>query len=1193
MNEQNTTQVNPSTQPEFATYNPFAIQPPDSVRVNVNPATDDDASILDHVVDVGKGVLKGGVDAVNSTLDLGYSGLKFAEEVSENGWEASSFDDEKSPLRIPEFEAIQPEYLSGNIAAGISQFAVPYMGIGKLAKLAGIGSKATTFMGRLGQETAKGGVVDFVSTRADAENFLNYVSKTYPEVGDILPDFLKNDGTDPHITKRLTNVLEGAGMGLVTDIGLESTVKLLKAARSAIRLTKEADVKADLAKQGINPETVKLEHARKTLGVEQPAKSVEVEKVTAKATADEIINKLDDGTTTYKELDKEDLNTLFEECEKAPKTRERLISDPNFHTFAISSREGRAFLLATSRLAIDNLDNTTPKSFYAVRADVKELNEKFGFDFEKTIGVLESATDANKAATTYVAQLVPILSGICNNAGQLANKLLRESKEPNGMRLTDKVEFIRMYKDAKRLYTAHKNLGTSQARGLNFRKLNNAEAPADIIDGSGNIDITKVLSEIPDLKDPKAIDEWLNAEGIKDKDILAVAETVQKANGNPSVIFSTLKAMSNASWSNYLKYFYVNNILSGIHTHLLNVGGMTVRQLTEAFGRVAGGAMVSLSKGDKRDFMESLYYLQGNWLALREGITYAFHNLRTNGARFDLFPERISADSKIGSSKFDDVALMAQNPTSLENIQTLLKGKDKELTYLGNLVSHALYYIAAPARTNSYIMRTEDEFFKQINFRAQMHASIRRQLEELNTSKEEWAKSYEKLKKTYFTDNGLVNVDNPSALECLQLADRVTFNQQINSDAVRFIERFANQHLLAKIVVPFVRTVWNTQVDALHHAPFLNFASKSFRDDLAAGGVRQQAALGRMAIGTIAMGCAFYAAMSDRLTGSFSSDAGKRDAQERAGKTEYAIRIDDKWIKYDRADPFGMLLGTTANIITAIQDDRSKNNEKFMYALFGAWIDSVTSKSFITGLVDFFKVFDGEGKTGEEVASYGARTLGGFMPASGFVNSMTPWLFRGEFNTITRSERPRNLYERILSTPYGKVLQEIDMVAEALPPNYDWLTGKPKTSSRYFSEVVNDPVIQEMARDELADHILSEPRPEISGVELTTAQFNEYKRLIGTIKIGGKTLHETLTDLVESHAYDKNRERYLDAEDGAKGFRAIMLRKVCGNFRKAASVQMLKNDPKLMEDVREAKAQEAKDRSKRPVESPLAPYTKR
>jgi len=94
-----------------------------------------------------------------------------------------------------------------------------------------------------------------------------------------------------------------------------------------------------------------------------------------------------------------------------------------------------------------------------------------------------------------------------------------------------------------------------------------------------------------------------------------------------------------------------------------------------------------------------------------------------------------------------------------------------------------------------------------------------------------------------------------------------------------------------------------------------------------------------------------------QITGRHRPD--ERDSLLASKVPEYSIRIpnSNKWISYNRADPFGMFLGITADMHTVAQDadNGSELAAQGASGVISALVANVTSKTFMKGLSDFMK----------------------------------------------------------------------------------------------------------------------------------------------------------------------------------------------------------------------------------------------
>ena len=99
-----------------------------------------------------------------------------------------------------------------------------------------------------------------------------------------------------------------------------------------------------------------------------------------------------------------------------------------------------------------------------------------------------------------------------------------------------------------------------------------------------------------------------------------------------------------------------------------------------------------------------------------------------------------------------------------------------------------------------------------------------------------------------------------------------------------------------------------------------------------------------------------------------------------------------------------------------------------------------------------------------------------------------------------------------------------------LPPRVNWLTGEDMDTGNGFvgsfvnglnlSKEQDDAVMYELSR--LSG--VNDPSNKIDGYELTPTEESEYRRAIGTVRIGGRTLYKALSDLINSDLYQRNIE---------------------------------------------------------------------
>lgn len=144
-----------------------------------------------------------------------------------------------------------------------------------------------------------------------------------------------------------------------------------------------------------------------------------------------------------------------------------------------------------------------------------------------------------------------------------------------------------------------------------------------------------------------------------------------------------------------------------------------------------------------------------------------------------------------------------------------------------------------------------------------------------------------------------------------------TFNRQAGPIAQRLLllrnSDSPGWNLAMSVVLPFVRTPMNLFSYGLERTPMAPLVGQ-WRADIAAGGARRDAALARMAVGSMVLAHTFQLAEQGVVNGYGPSDPRERETWTRAGNQPYSLRIGDVWVPFNRLDPYGFLLGFAADM---------------------------------------------------------------------------------------------------------------------------------------------------------------------------------------------------------------------------------------------------------------------------------------
>jgi len=181
--------------------------------------------------------------------------------------------------------------------------------------------------------------------------------------------------------------------------------------------------------------------------------------------------------------------------------------------------------------------------------------------------------------------------------------------------------------------------------------------------------------------------------------------------------------------------------------------------------------------------------------------------------------------------------------------------------------------------------------------------------------------------------------------------------------------KFRSQHPELAFIIPFVKTPLNIMKDALSYmgAQYIPGMYK---------GMSKDEKFARMAVGS-----AFVAALGSKvadgtLTGSYSKDAGKRNAAIASGIPEYSIKIGDTWYSYARVEPIATVLGTTVDGIRSTAEYFAKNPKdrkvsELATDLVGGFTKNIASKTFLEGISNLLQA-------AHDPDRYGGSFINGF-----------------------------------------------------------------------------------------------------------------------------------------------------------------------------------------------------------------------
>ena len=298
-----------------------------------------------------------------------------------------------------------------------------------------------------------------------------------------------------------------------------------------------------------------------------------------------------------------------------------------------------------------------------------------------------------------------------------------------------------------------------------------------------------------------------------------------------------------------------------------------------------------------------------------------------------------------------------------------------------NVWGNSVDYIGKGFNIPFRLLTAEDEFFKTLTYRMELHAQAQRVVQNEGLVGEAALRRAQEIKNnppevvrlaaTDFALAATYNRELTGMLAKIQQARGADYNYQtgvtdFGARAVQF-------------VLPFFRTPVNVFTASVERSP-LAFLTQQFRADVAAGGARQDLALARMATGTTLMLVMADIADQGLITGMIAKNPGQKEASERQGVPAYSIKIAGKWVSYNKLDPIAMPVAIAANVAELarrfeVEPEKLDSFYEILAAGIGGTGKAALDRSFMQGAAGLISAISDPETHADQ---YTKQTLAGF-----------------------------------------------------------------------------------------------------------------------------------------------------------------------------------------------------------------------
>lgn len=1116
-----------------------AIQPPaESPTGQVQPEAppiqgEQPFNVLDAMGHVGTGIVHGAEEAVigarKTVRAIGRAVLP--ESLQDNAIK------EENDSKIQAGLTDKPTTLVGKIASDITQFGLGFVGGQKLLNAVGAGAKLAPVV----KEIAASGIGTAIVADPNEARLSNLLQE-YPFLENPVSEFLAAKADDSIAEGKFKAAIEDM---LTTPVAmvLFKGVKLVKqgiTGKSGKELPGVADDLLEDIKRiddkpvekfadNVIPDPV-------TPGTADVGPSQQILKESEAASKAEALATSSKGDPLFSLTAEQKTAFAKHVDQNTTQAKWGNLLDPVQGAFNYSKMDSPVEVKATLDSLANILKPQIDKNVGDVQsfAQIRSLANLVGSKPEQVVANLQTWGVADKMMAPTIVAAKEWMQSISMDIGKLARSIHTEGTGG----ASAKIEMLRRIDILADIEGMTKSLQKAAARTT----------------AAGRIRTTSKYSG-EDMK--KMIDAYGGPEAL-DK----LAERLVLAGDDPKAVIDVVKASGFRKFIDSHNELWINGILSGPKTHVVNVISTTVNTLSSPLNMIVGGT------------------LRREWGDVREGIA-VYRGLRQMiGDSLEMSRRAFATEKPIlgGGQQLEHAPSISAANYNLDPKSWLGWGTDA----LGKVIRFPGRFLTA-----------EDEFFKQMNYRAKLMAQasreaadmvkngkldpkkmvdvdedgITKQISEVEKYTQDRFKGGFTMQETMGDPKAGLRQTFGTDENALRYAEEATFTQDLktqtwlgNRSFGETLQTAANTHpLLRGLVMPFIKVPANLTRQVFDYTPIVGQLHKRYWAEIAAGGTRKSVAIGKLSLGSMVWTGAMMTAMEGGITGRAPGDKELRDIKLASGWQPYSFTFgpegDKSYISFSRLDPIGMVFGLAADFAQmANQVDENQRNS-MACSMCLALAENLSSKSYLKGLVEISSMM-GSGYAKEDIAQ---RILN--MRMASYVPN---WM--GAF-------RPDDEIKQV-RTAMDAVMAKIPGLSEQVEARRDYLGQKKEYPMQYPWSAINpftlsddkaDPVMKELARLSTSEvqAQFTQPREKLGTLDLTEYRlpsgqtaYDKWLEKIGTVTIGGRTFHDKLQDLFKS-------EKYKQANDGTSvyhtGKRITLIHVEQERYRKEALDAMLKD----------------------------------
>mgnify|MGYP003388340410 FL=1 len=684
------------------------------------------------------------------------------------------------------------------------------------------------------------------------------------------------------------------------------------------------------------------------------------------------------------------------------------------------------------------------------------------------------------------------------------------------------------------------------------------------------------------------IDMLVDANGGR-KTIQSLITKVKAAKGNPRRQQDLIRKGWMKRTTNAVMSVYVNGLLSGPHTPIINASTNLLLFFDDLATR-SGGVLVGKTPFRHKNKLideksgKSLNETADNFDAVRvrawstmEAMKQSFR-LASDAREAAGGPKKgplnkegvgnVWKTARSGQSQIDprggtkaEQQFDQDNPISAVNFGL---SKPEGRVTPSNITAYSIDVLGGVIGSPGRLLLATDELFKTTSYTAEIYeqAFHKAAAEGLLIGTKEMGERIAEL------------VTKPSPImkeEALRIARANTLTDRLGEVGAGFTKIVDNSHV-GRFLVPFIQVPTNILMFPLKRTPVINRFIPSVKAEYAAGGRRADIQTAKVAMMSSLYAMFGYLASEGKITGSYDTIT---KAEKSAGKLHNAFKVGDTWHAVDRYTPLSFPLLFSAQFMSMVTNNEhgvggKEEEEQLAVEAILTSLQYANNLAPTAGLVDLVDIIasDNEAKFEKWWATWGDKVI----PFSGarraYTKTVDPFI-REKYDTWDHIHANRGLEN-------PPVNPQVDEFGEDKPK--PTVFGPAAFSPQYTSTESKDPVKLELAAMDITfPRISRKLRVGELDMELTKDQYYRLQKLVGKEgKIGGKNFHENLSDLIKSSTYT-NKPEYDPASE-VKSIREDMIRDTFTMYLEKGRQLLMEEFPEIKEEQIRLFNQERKEK---------------